>query len=150
LNGGSGRRKAATYTRNNINTEQTHTYIHALNGIRTHDPSVRASEDSSCLRPRGHCDWQILLLVTTIPFSPPPQPPTSSSCRPYGLFWPVLQLTIVLSACPHPLTHRVGVATIFGHDTCVGRISHLGNTCWIWLDTTIHSLETLFRTEKIL
>jgi hypothetical protein len=25
-------------------------------GIRTHDPSVRAGEDSSCLRPRGHCD----------------------------------------------------------------------------------------------
>jgi hypothetical protein len=25
--------------------------IHALSGIRTHDPSVRASEDSSCLRP---------------------------------------------------------------------------------------------------
>jgi hypothetical protein len=34
----------------------THTDIHALNGIRTHDPSVRASEDTSCLRPRGHCD----------------------------------------------------------------------------------------------
>jgi hypothetical protein len=33
-----------------------HTDIHALSGIRTHDPSVRASEDSSCLRPRGHCD----------------------------------------------------------------------------------------------
>jgi hypothetical protein len=29
---------------------------HALIGIRTHDPSVRASEDSSCLRPRGRCD----------------------------------------------------------------------------------------------
>jgi hypothetical protein len=27
-----------------------------LSGIRTHDPSVRASEDSSCLRLRGHCD----------------------------------------------------------------------------------------------
>jgi hypothetical protein len=26
--------------------------IHALNRIRTHDPSVRASEDNSCLRPR--------------------------------------------------------------------------------------------------
>jgi hypothetical protein len=25
-----------------------HTDIHALNGIRTHDPSVRGSEDSSC------------------------------------------------------------------------------------------------------
>jgi hypothetical protein len=30
--------------------------IHALSGMRAHDTSVRASEDSSCLRPRGHCD----------------------------------------------------------------------------------------------
>jgi hypothetical protein len=30
--------------------------IHALSGIRTHDPSVLASEDSSWLRSRGHCD----------------------------------------------------------------------------------------------
>jgi hypothetical protein len=30
---------------------------HALIGIRTHDPSFRAREDSSCLRPRSHCDW---------------------------------------------------------------------------------------------
>jgi hypothetical protein len=28
-----------------------HTDIHASSGIRTHDPSVRANEDSSCLRP---------------------------------------------------------------------------------------------------
>jgi hypothetical protein len=33
-----------------------YTDIHALSGIRTHDPSVRAGEDSSCLRPRCHCD----------------------------------------------------------------------------------------------
>jgi hypothetical protein len=33
-----------------------HTDIHALSGIRTQDPSVRDSEDSSCFRPRGHCD----------------------------------------------------------------------------------------------
>jgi hypothetical protein len=33
----------------------TYTNIHALSGIRTHDPRVRASEDSSYLRPRGHC-----------------------------------------------------------------------------------------------
>jgi hypothetical protein len=33
-----------------------HTDIHALSGIRTYDPSVRASEDGSCLTPRGHCD----------------------------------------------------------------------------------------------
>jgi hypothetical protein len=29
---------------------------YALSGIRAHGPSVRAGEDSSCLRPRGHCD----------------------------------------------------------------------------------------------
>jgi hypothetical protein len=32
------------------------TDIHSLSGIRAHDLSVRASEDSSCLRPRGYCD----------------------------------------------------------------------------------------------
>jgi hypothetical protein len=53
LDGGSARRKAATSTQNNTNT---HTDIHAFSGIRTHDPSIRASEDSSCLRPRGHSD----------------------------------------------------------------------------------------------
>jgi hypothetical protein len=30
--------------------------IHALSGIRTHDPGFRASEDSTCLRPLGYCD----------------------------------------------------------------------------------------------
>jgi hypothetical protein len=54
LDGGSARRKATTYTQDNTNTERTN--IHALSGIRTHDPRVRASEDSLCLRPRGHCD----------------------------------------------------------------------------------------------
>jgi hypothetical protein len=33
-----------------------HTNSHASNGIRNHDPNVRASENSSCRRPRGHCD----------------------------------------------------------------------------------------------
>jgi hypothetical protein len=33
--------------------------IHASSWIRTHDPSVRVSEDSSCLTPRGHSDRQI-------------------------------------------------------------------------------------------
>jgi hypothetical protein len=39
-----------------------HTNIHALSGIETHSPRVRASEDCSCLRPRGHCDRPITLL----------------------------------------------------------------------------------------
>jgi hypothetical protein len=33
----------------------THIYIHTSSRIRTHDPSVRAGEEGSCLRPRGHC-----------------------------------------------------------------------------------------------
>jgi hypothetical protein len=47
-----------------LHTEQhkhrinAHTDMHALSGISTHDPSVRASEDSSCLRSRGHRDRQ--------------------------------------------------------------------------------------------
>jgi hypothetical protein len=32
--------------------------IHASSGIRAHDPSVRADEASSRLRPSGHCDRQ--------------------------------------------------------------------------------------------
>jgi hypothetical protein len=56
LDGGSARRKAPTYTQNNTSTELTHTDIDALSGIRTHDPSVRAGEDDSSLRLRGHCD----------------------------------------------------------------------------------------------
>jgi hypothetical protein len=32
--------------------------IYALNGIRTYDPSVRESEDSSCLRTRCYCNWR--------------------------------------------------------------------------------------------
>jgi hypothetical protein len=52
LGRGSAQRKAATYT----NTEYTQTDIHAWTGIRTHDLSVRAGKDISCLRQRGHCD----------------------------------------------------------------------------------------------
>jgi hypothetical protein len=49
-------RKAAIYTQGNTNRINTDTNIHALSGIRTHDPSVRANEYSSYLRPRGDCD----------------------------------------------------------------------------------------------
>jgi hypothetical protein len=37
-------------------TETQNKHIHASSGIRTHYPSVQASEDSSCLRLRSHCD----------------------------------------------------------------------------------------------
>jgi hypothetical protein len=60
LDGGSARRKAATYTEVHKQTK-THTDIRALSGIRTHDPRVQASEDGSCLRPRGHSDRYVQL-----------------------------------------------------------------------------------------
>jgi hypothetical protein len=40
-----------------------HTDSHAFSGNRIDDSSVRASEDSSCLRPRGHCDWCIYIYI---------------------------------------------------------------------------------------
>jgi hypothetical protein len=48
-------KRTHTYTQTH-----THTHRHALSGIRTHGPSVRASEDSSCLRPRCDCDRHFL------------------------------------------------------------------------------------------
>jgi hypothetical protein len=48
-----------------------YTDIPAFSGIGTHDPSVRASEDSSCLRPRGHCDWPILSSLPCIHYRVP-------------------------------------------------------------------------------
>jgi hypothetical protein len=60
LDGGSARRKASTYAQGNTNRIDARR--HVFSGIRTHDPSVRATEDSSCLSPRGHCDRLTLLL----------------------------------------------------------------------------------------
>jgi hypothetical protein len=55
-----------TQTQNKRTHTHTHTHIHASSGTRTHDPSVRASEDSLWLRPRGHYDRQFLILFTEI------------------------------------------------------------------------------------
>jgi hypothetical protein len=46
------------YTGQHKHRINAYTDINALSGIRTHDRSVRASEDSSCLRLRGHYDRQ--------------------------------------------------------------------------------------------
>jgi len=37
------------------------THIHASRRIRNRDPSVRAVEDSTCLKPRDHWDRRLLL-----------------------------------------------------------------------------------------
>jgi hypothetical protein len=45
------------HTRQHKHRINAHRDIHVSSGIRTHDHSVRASEDSSFLSPqRGHCD----------------------------------------------------------------------------------------------
>jgi hypothetical protein len=59
LDRGSARRKAATYIKGNTITEWTHTNIYASSVIRIHDLVVGTGDDSSCLRPRGHCDRPI-------------------------------------------------------------------------------------------
>jgi hypothetical protein len=42
------------------------TDIHALSWIRTHDPNVRASEDSSRLRPHARCDRRVGMIQNKI------------------------------------------------------------------------------------
>jgi hypothetical protein len=54
-NPSQGRYLQTEQHKHRINAHNTD--IHALSGIRTHDPSVRASEESSCLRPRGRSLW---------------------------------------------------------------------------------------------
>jgi hypothetical protein len=49
-------------TQQNKRTEYIN--IHVLSEIRTHDPSVGASEDSSFLRPRCHCDRPLNKLLS--------------------------------------------------------------------------------------
>jgi hypothetical protein len=46
------------------------TNVHALSGIRTHATSVRASEDSSYLRPRGYSDRLLFQLGIQIRYQP--------------------------------------------------------------------------------
>jgi hypothetical protein len=55
---GSARRKAISYT----GQHKQRINIHALSGIRTHDSSVWADEDSPCLRPLGYCDRHYVTL----------------------------------------------------------------------------------------
>jgi hypothetical protein len=47
-----------TQTQKNAHTRTPN--IHALSGIRIHDPGFRASEDRACLRPLGYRDRHIL------------------------------------------------------------------------------------------
>jgi hypothetical protein len=48
-------------------TQNKHVHIpniHALCGIRIHDPGFRASKDSTCLRPLGYRDRHTFILLT--------------------------------------------------------------------------------------
>jgi hypothetical protein len=47
------------YLHKTTQTQKRQTNIHALSGIRTHYPSVRAGDNISYLTPRGHCDRHI-------------------------------------------------------------------------------------------
>jgi uncharacterized membrane protein (DUF485 family) len=51
------------------NHRKMHTDIHALSGIRTHDPTIRASEDSSRIRSRDLFD-RLIYLYRSINYVP--------------------------------------------------------------------------------
>jgi hypothetical protein len=89
-----------------------HTDIHALSGIRTHDPSVRASEDSSWLRPRGHSDGQ-LSQYTAIKTLKKEQHSISFSSSPSELNWTCVNLTEKHGRTPWMGDHPVGKAATY-------------------------------------
>jgi hypothetical protein len=53
-------------TQGSMDAEEKQAHIHASNGIRTHDPSVRAGEDISCRRLRGRRTRQFWSYLTKI------------------------------------------------------------------------------------
>jgi len=55
LGGGSVQRQGL-YLNRITQHRETQTHIHAPSKIRTCDPTFRAAEDSTCLRPRGYWD----------------------------------------------------------------------------------------------
>jgi hypothetical protein len=63
LIGGSARRQGF-YLHRTAQHRKTRIHTHASSWIRTHNPNVRAVEDSTCLRPRGH--WNRLQIYLNI------------------------------------------------------------------------------------
>jgi hypothetical protein len=61
------------YTGQHKHRLNAHTNIHASSRIRTYDPNVRASEDSSCLRPLGCRDRPIWWYICANLIKPLPQ-----------------------------------------------------------------------------
>jgi hypothetical protein len=66
LFGGGINPTQGVYPHRRAQHRKTRTHIHALSRIRNHDPSVRAVEDSTCLRQRGHWDRLFIIIIIII------------------------------------------------------------------------------------
>jgi hypothetical protein len=62
--GGGSVQSQGLYLHRTTQPRETQTHIHAPSRIRTCDPNVRAAEDSTCLRLRGHWDRLMGVLRT--------------------------------------------------------------------------------------
>jgi hypothetical protein len=98
------------------------TDVHALSGLRTHDPIVRTKEDISCLRPRGHCGRMLLYR---------------------SLVFPRTQIPNQTGSGAHPTSYTVGTGTSFPGVKRPGReADHLPPTSaevkkmWIYTSTS--------------
>jgi hypothetical protein len=56
------------YLHTEVHKHNKHTDIHAFSGIGTHDSSVEAGEDCSCLGRRGHCGRRLLNIRIVMKF----------------------------------------------------------------------------------
>jgi hypothetical protein len=101
---------------------QTQTHIHAPSKIRTCDPNVRAAEDSTCLRSRGH--WDRHMHVSPFLIRP-------SHC----IWWGIQNMRLRIMQCvqtgsgAHPASYPMGNRGSFPGGKAAG--------AWSWPLTSI-------------
>jgi hypothetical protein len=101
----------------------THKHIHALSGIRSHDPGFRASENSACLRPLGYRDRHQYWIMNWKGYE------RKRSC-PNLRYYPGSQEDLF------PV-RGTGEAATVAHGERLDRISHHTTDCLCWLKFTV-------------
>jgi hypothetical protein len=112
--------------RHRVNAHRIHTNIHAFSGIRIHDLSVGAGEDSSCLRPRGHCDRLVANKVYVYNyFSTDGLSALVLVSAPFWVPWAELTFSLVwqilVSSCRAPSLTRGQVCNLYFNHSMVSR-----------------------------
>jgi hypothetical protein len=115
------------HTRQHKHRMDAHTNIRALSGIRTHNPSVRANEDSSCLRPHGHSHRQNLKYHTELLDTPKYLSTGQRRFMYHKVNWLVSKSDTSL-ILKYPTRNRYGSDTVAGLQSVLAAVGGLRNS----------------------